>query len=81
MNDLLSERVCEIVASTFGVDPDSVDEQTSTQTLAAWTSLAHLRLMTNVQDTFGVRFTMSEMSEMSSVGAIERVLAAKGVAV
>lgn len=79
MSELLRERVCEIVANTFAVDPVTVDESTSAQTLAAWTSLAHLRLLANIQDAFGVRFTMSEMGELDSIGAIARVLNAKGV--
>jgi acyl carrier protein len=68
MNEQLRERVCGIIANTFAVDPASVDETTSAQTLSAWTSLAHLRLLTNVQEAFGVRFTMSEMGELDSVG-------------
>lgn len=81
MNELLQERVREIVAETLHVNPVEVDEDTSAQTLAAWTSLAHLRLLTNLQDAFGVRFTTNEMVSLMSVRAIEAALESRGVQV
>ena len=50
-----------------------------TLTLPAWTSLAHLRLMANVQQEFGLRLSMDEMMAMTSVESIEQVLSANGV--
>lgn len=81
MNELLQERVREIVAETLHVNPVEVDEDTSAQTLAAWTSLAHLRLLTNLQAAFGVRFTTNEMVSLMSVRAIEAALESRGVQV
>lgn len=79
MSELLQERVREIVAETFHVDPLDVTEDTSAQNLAAWTSLAHLRLLTNLQNAFGVRFTTNEMVMLMSVRAIESALESRGV--
>ena len=79
MDEILLERIREIIAGTFGVDEQDLDANTSAQTLSAWTSLAHLRLLTNLQSAFGVRFTMGEMTDLNSVQAIERTLTARGV--
>lgn len=79
MDDMLLDRIREVIARTFNVDEQDIDNDTTAQTLGAWTSLAHLRLLTNLQDTFGVRFTMAEMSNMTSVQAIKQALDAKGV--
>ena len=78
MNSGLQQRVHQIVAETFGIDADDVDDSTSQQTLDAWTSLAHLRLLTTLQSAFGVRFTMQEMSALTRVSAIEKLLAERG---
>lgn len=78
MNEIMQERVREVVASTFDVDPAQVNAEASNQTIASWTSLGHLRLMANLEQAFGIRFTMEEMTAMSSVQAIENVLAARG---
>ncbi|GAC1460220.1 MAG: hypothetical protein PVSMB4_19220 [Ktedonobacterales bacterium] len=79
MNEILQERVREVVATTFDVDPQQISAEASNQTVASWTSLGHLRLMANLEQAFGVRFTMEEMTAMSNVQAIEDVLAARGV--
>jgi acyl carrier protein len=81
MNEILHERVREVVATTFDEDPQQISAEASNQTVASWTSLGHLRLMANLEQAFGVRFTMEEMTAMSSVQAIEDVLAARGVEV
>lgn len=79
MNVALGDRVREVVANTFGLDPAAVDLTASNQTLAAWSSLAHLRLVANLEQAFGVRFSMAELTAMTSVQAIEQTLAGKGV--
>jgi acyl carrier protein len=79
MNVALGDRVREVVANTFGLDAAEVDPHASNQTLAAWSSLAHLRLVANLEQAFGVRFSMTELTAMTSIPAIEQTLAAKGV--
>ncbi len=78
---MLTERVQELVASTFSLDPASVPPDASAKSLSAWSSLAHLRLLTEVEREFGVRLTMNEMLAMNSIPVITQVLAAKGVEV
>ena len=78
-NTAVAERVREVVASTFGIDVTEVAPDASNQTLSSWSSLAHLRLVANLEHTFGVRFSMNELTSMYSVAAIEQVLASRGV--
>jgi acyl carrier protein len=75
----LSDRVRDVVATTLGLDVAIIGPEASDQTLSVWSSLAHLRLIANLERTFGVRFTMNEVRTMHSVQAIEQVLAARGV--
>lgn len=74
----IQERVLEILAETFGVDILELGEETSAQGLAVWTSLAHLRLMANLEQQFGIEFTTEDMIGMTSVAAIATVLEARG---
>ena len=79
MNEEIEERVSEVVADTFNLDPGEIGSGTSAWELGAWTSLAHLRLVSNLEQVFGVHFTMEEMTSMMSVAAIAHVLASRGV--
>jgi len=79
VTEQLEERVREVVAETFDLDPGEISPDASAQTLAAWTSLAHLRLMTNVEQAFGLRLTMDEMTAMTNIPAIVQVLAVRDI--
>jgi acyl carrier protein len=44
-----------------------------------WTSLAHFNFLLLVEEHFGIRFTVEEMSEMKSLPDIRRKLGASGI--
>jgi len=44
-----------------------------------WDSLGHFNLLLLIEESFGVRFTMEEMTEMKALKDIAEVLAIKGV--
>jgi acyl carrier protein len=45
-----------------------------------WDSLAHVKLMMGCEEEFGVKFTIEETVESTSVGKLKSVLTLKGVA-
>lgn len=77
-NAAIQEGILETLAETLGVDPLELSEATSAQNLAAWTSLAHLRLMANLEQRFGLEFTTDDMIGMTSVAVIAEVVEARG---
>ena len=69
----------EVMANTFDVDEDDLNDSTGQKDLPAWTSMAHLRLITSLEQALGLRFTMKEASALTSYSEIEKaVLAKKG---
>lgn len=61
----VEERLRRVVAQTLGVAEGDVLANASSQTLAAWTSLAQLTLMAQVEEEFGLTFSMEEMATLS----------------
>ncbi|HER26275.1 MAG TPA: acyl carrier protein [Rhodospirillales bacterium] len=47
--------------------------------LAEWDSLAHFNFLMRIEDAYGVRFDMEEMSELKGLEGIAASLAAKGL--
>jgi acyl carrier protein len=72
-------RLEEIVSQVLEVDPQDIEEQTGYATHAAWTSIAHLEIVVIIEETLGVALTASEIGESTSVGALRRLLKARGV--
>ena len=69
-------RLRRIFADVFGVEQASVNEGTSTQTLAAWDSISHIGLMLAVEAEFVVQFEPGEIGQLNSFQAIATRLAA-----
>lgn len=79
MNDTLSE-VKNLIASTFGISPQSVADNSSGQTIEQWDSVGHINLVMAVEQKFGVSFTMEEIMQMRDVGMLCRVIGEKAAA-
>jgi acyl carrier protein len=69
------ERLKLVVTDVLELDPAEVDAGSGRENLAAWDSLAHLRIIGAVEEEFSVRFTMQEIAEMDTLAAIERCIA------
>jgi len=42
-----------------------------------WDSLSHLRLITTVQKTFGIKFSAAEIGRLSNIGDLAHLIEAK----
>jgi acyl carrier protein len=75
----IHQRVAAVVGKTFGTDPATVNDGTSPDSLPAWDSLGHLRLMMAVEREFGIRLPTAQIAVARSVGDICGIVAqAKG---
>ena len=69
----------QIVASTLEIPLEEVTDELSLDTCAAWTSLAHIALLSALEAEFATDFDIEESIEMDSVGSIRTVLENKGI--
>jgi acyl carrier protein len=68
-------RLREIMAEVLDLDPLQIDESFARDSSASWDSLAHLRLITALEEAFGIRFTMKEVGELDRFGKLRDRLA------
>ena len=73
----LDERIAKVFATVFGVD--TIDDLTSIMTLEAWDSAAHITLVLELEEEFGVTISTDEAMELLSVPDIRKMLTSKGV--
>lgn len=69
----------EVVSSVFGVEPQSLDESSSPQSVEGWDSMGHVNLVTALEQHFNVSIDIDDVMEMGSVGKIREILVAYGV--
>lgn len=75
MTDEQEAELKTLTAETLGVDPEDITDDASPETLAAWTSLNHLTLMAAVEETFGLTFSMEEMTGVHNYGELHALVA------
>ena len=69
----------EVVSSVFGVEPQSLDESSSPDSVEGWDSMRHVNLVTALEQHFNVSIDIDDVMEMGSVGKIREILVAYGV--
>src|SRR5436305_9889671 len=60
MTDDVEQRVKSILADVFGLDPDAVGPDTSTDTVDEWDSLHHLTVVLSLEEDFGIQLDDEE---------------------
>ncbi len=73
-----TERLTLLISDVLEADPATVGPEAGVDTLEAWDSLAQLRIAAAAEEEFGVKFTMQEIGELTSVAAILGLLRGRG---
>jgi len=71
-----AERIRLIVSDVLEVDAGKIHAESHQADIAEWDSLAQLRIVTALEQEFGVKPTMREIAELTSIPAITRYLEA-----
>ena len=71
----VDSRVREIVAEVLDLDPKAVRDGMTREEVGAWDSMTHLRLVSALEEAFGIRFTMKEVGELESFDAVRKKVA------
>ncbi len=69
----------ELVAMVLDVDPASLSEDSGRGTLDLWDSLAHLNVVSAIEETYDIVLSSAEMRELTSLGALREALQKRGV--
>jgi len=69
--------VRDVMAEVLDLDPKQIDDGFSRDESPAWDSMAHLRLITALEEVFGIKFTMKEVGELDRYSKIRDRIAAQ----
>ena len=71
------EKIKDILAKTFRVKIDELNESTAIESIDTWDSLTHMELIANLEQELSIEFTGDEIVEMTSLKAIEKIVGEK----
>jgi acyl carrier protein len=75
--DDLSQRLRRVVAQTFGLPLESVNDDTSPDSVPAWDSVGQLELVSALEQEFSITFDVEDIMLVNRVGDVRALLAKK----
>ena len=76
MNNMI-DQLLPIFRNVFDNDDLIINTATTAQDVEGWDSLAHIRLMTTIEKSFGLRFSAAEISDIENIGHLAQLILAK----
>lgn len=67
-------RLNNIFQDVFDDSGITVNENTTANDIEDWDSLEHINLITAVEEGFGMKFSMGEVTSMKNVGAMVKII-------
>ena len=73
----IDRRITEIVSKVLLLDADDVSDSLRRKDYEPWDSMAHLILVSEIENEFGISFDDDEVVDIWTVGDLRRVVAKK----
>ena len=73
------KKLFKTVADTFNINVDLIDINSSPNTLKGWDSLGMIKLITQLEQIFKVKFDILEIGELQNIKVIKKTLEKKGI--
>lgn len=78
MNNNIINRLTEVFRDVFDDDSIVISPSTTSNDIEDWDSIEHINLIGAVEDEFGLRFKMKEVSGMKNVGEMINIISERG---
>jgi acyl carrier protein len=75
----MNEHLKAFIADILDMQPADIAADMVRESTSQWDSLSHLRLMTALEDEFGVSLTMDEIANIHTPQQLQAIIDAQGV--
>ena len=72
--DSIDERIKYVMSCVFGVDVDTLTEESSQDNVEGWDSIKHLDLIVSLEEEFGVSIPIEEVGNLTNFKYIKLTL-------
>ena len=70
----MNPKLADVMADILEVKPEDLSRETVRDGHLTWDSFNHLRLMTAIEEEFGVQFSMDEIESIETAGQLDDLL-------
>lgn len=68
------DKLKRVMSQILGIEPDLINEDASTDTLTAWTSLRHMNLVLALEEAFNVQIPDEDAANITSWPLVKIVM-------
>ena len=70
----IDERIKDVMSAVFGVDADTINEESSQDNIEGWESIKTLDLIVALEEEFGVTIPLEEVGNMTNFKYIKLMI-------
>ena len=74
---MISEKLKKIILEALRLDDFDLQDETTASMVPGWDSLSHVKIITAIEESYGIRFKTLEIIRLKNVGQLQRVIDAK----
>jgi acyl carrier protein len=74
---MISDKLKGVILRELALDEYPITEETLANEVPGWDSLNHIRVLTAVEDAFGIRFKSHEVMRLKNVGELDALVRRK----
>ena len=75
----MSDKVFSVVSKVFSISLDKITDESSPETIDSWDSCNGLILVDELENKFNVKFSITEITDVKTIGDIKRHLKNHGI--
>jgi len=73
----VDDKLVEILEDIFDLEPQEISDDLTHEDVPLWDSLNHLKLITAVEQAYGIQFAMADVQSIDSIATLRTAIAAK----
>ena len=70
----MEERIRTIMSTVFGLPIESINDESSPDSIESWDSLKHINLVVALEEEFEINFTDNEILEIINFKLIKKIV-------
>ncbi len=71
---MISGKLKQVILAELDLDDWDLQEATTAGMVPGWDSLSHVRIISAVEDAFGIRFRTSEIVRLRNLGELQALV-------
>ena len=74
---MILEKMTKIFRNVFNDDTINLNSDTTAKDIGSWDSLSHMLMITEVENTFSIKFKLREINKLKNVGSLIELIESK----